>query len=68
MLILKDPNYYKIDNEVRLEELEVQNRDLKRDLDEMRYKFDNEKMEREKVRDLKLMKFSESNKLILFYI
>ena len=52
MIILKDPNYYKIDNEVRLEELEVQNRDLKRDLDEMRYKFDNEKMEREKVRDI----------------
>ena len=40
---------YTIDNQIRVEELEGQNRDLQRDIDDLQYKFDNEKVEREKV-------------------
>lgn len=43
---------YTIDNQIRVEELEGQNRDLQREIDDLQYKFDNEKVEREKVSKL----------------
>lgn len=38
-----------IDNEVRLEELEQRNRELRSELDNLQFRFDQEKSEKDKV-------------------